>query len=65
MPLLCDLPVGTHAFYWAVFLDHDIVGALCYSDDAMKLCVFAVNRITAKDAFIITDLPNEVTMCAF
>ena len=58
--LLCDLPVGSRAFYWAIFLDHDIVGALSYSDDAMRLCVSAVNRTTGKTAFIVTDLPNTV-----
>jgi hypothetical protein len=55
---MCDLPVGSA--YWAVFLGNDIVGALCYTNDATKLCVLAVNRITGKDSFVVTDLPNEV-----
>jgi hypothetical protein len=53
---MCDLPVRPKPYYWAVFLDNDIVGTLCYNKDATKLAVLAVNRTTGKDSFIVTDL---------
>ncbi|KAF9529727.1 hypothetical protein CPB83DRAFT_893246 [Crepidotus variabilis] len=61
-PTLCltlEVDLISPAEHWAVFIDVDVVGTLCYSYEMEKLCVTAVNRSTGQQTFITTDLPSE------
>ena len=48
------------AEHWAVFLDTEVVGTLCYSYEFEKLCISAINRTTLQQTTIVTDLPSPV-----